>query len=111
MKEEKTKKDQRGFGFTPNKKDAEPAKEKKPPQEQKNLFGDKDQIYNTIQAEISIIVAGIGSCYDSIEKQKEKVVIFQRRKDNLERAARSVAKMRDEELSKKKAEKKEKGEK
>ena len=73
--------------------------------EQKNLFGDKDQIYNTIQSEISIIVAGIGSCHDSIEKQKEKLVIFQKRKDNLEKAARSVAKMRDEELKKKKEEK------
>ncbi|GAG39007.1 unnamed protein product [marine sediment metagenome] len=73
--------------------------------EQKNLFGDKDQIYNTIQAEISIIVAEIGACHDSIGKQEDKIHIRQRRKDNLERAARSIAKMRDEELKKKKEEK------
>ncbi len=73
--------------------------------EQTNLFGDKDQIYNTIQAEISIIVAGIGACHDSIGKQEDKIHILQVRKDNLERAARSVAKLRDEELKKKKEEK------
>ncbi|MCK4760493.1 MAG: hypothetical protein KAT69_10620 [Candidatus Aminicenantes bacterium] len=73
--------------------------------EQKNLFGDKDQIYNTIQSEISIIVAGIVSCHESIEKQKDKLTILQKRKDNLERAARSVVKIRDEELSRKKGEK------
>lgn len=73
--------------------------------EQSNLFGDKDQIYNTIQAEISILVAGIGACHDSIGKQEDKIHIFQRRKDNLERAARSIAKMRDEENKKKKEEK------
>lgn len=73
--------------------------------EQTNLFGDKDQIYNTIQSEISIIVAGIVSCHESIEKQKDKLTILQKRKDNLEKAARSVAKLRDEELKKKKEKK------
>ena len=76
--------------------------------DQTNLFGDKDQIYNTIQSEISIIVAGIGTCNDSISKQRDKLIILQKRKDNLERAARSVAKLRDEELSKKKEQEKSK---
>ena len=69
--------------------------------EQTSLFGEKDQLYNTIQEEISIVVSMIGSCQDSIDKKEEQIVILQKRKDNLERAAKTAAKMRDEELSKK----------
>ena len=74
-------------------------------EEQKNLFGDKDQLYNTIQEEISIVVAMIVANQDSIDKKKDQNTALQKRKDNLERAARTAAKMRDEELSKKKKEK------
>jgi len=70
-------------------------------EQQTNLFGEKDQLYNTIQEEISIVVSMIGSCQDSIDKKEEQIVILQKRKDNLERAAKTAAKMRDEELSKK----------
>ena len=69
-------------------------------EEQAPLFGDKDQLYNTIQEEISIVVAMIVSCQDSIDKKEEQIVVLKKRKDNLERAARTAAKMRDEELSK-----------
>lgn len=75
------------------------------PGEQTNLFGDKDQLYNTIQEEISIVVAMIVANQDSIDKKKDQNTALQKRKDNLERAARTAAKMRDEELSKKKEEK------
>ncbi len=75
------------------------------PGEQTNLFGDKDQLYNTLQEEISIVVAMIQANQEAISKKKDQVVGLQKRKDNLERAARTVAKMRDEELKKKKEEK------
>lgn len=70
-------------------------------EEQTNLFGEKDQLYNTIQEEISIVVAMIKACQDAIDKKEEMISALQKRKDNLERAARTAAKMRDEELSKK----------
>ncbi|MCK5127960.1 MAG: hypothetical protein KAR42_17005 [candidate division Zixibacteria bacterium] len=85
-------------------KEEKKPEEKKKDQGQANLFGDKDQIYNTIQTEISIIVSQIGSRQDSIDKQKVQIIVLQKRKDSLERAARSVAKMRDEEIKRKKEE-------
>lgn len=111
MKKEKTKilKERYAGSFTGKKSKVlvtlDTAKEKKPQQEQKNLFGDKDQLYNTLQEEISIVVAMIQVNHESIDKKKEQNVGLQKRKDNLERAARTAAKMRDEELSKKKEEK------
>ena len=76
---------------------------KKP--EQTNLFGEKDQLYNTIQEEISIVVDMIKGCQDAIDKKEEQISTLQKRKNNLERAAKTAAKLRDEELSKKKEEK------
>ena len=73
--------------------------------EQTNLFGEKDQLYNTIQEEISIIVAMIKANQDSIEKKEDQNTALQKRKDNLERAAKTAAKLRDEELKEKKEEK------
>lgn len=70
-------------------------------EEQTNLFGEKDQLYNTIQEEISIVVDMIKGCQDSIDKKEDQIKDLQKRKDKLERAARTAAKMRDEELSKK----------
>lgn len=69
--------------------------------EQTNLFGEKDQLYNTIQEEISIVVDVIKGCQDSIDKKEDQIKELQKRKDKLERAAKTAAKMRDEELSKK----------
>ena len=74
---------------------------KKDKGEQTNLFGEKDQLYNTIQEEISIVVDVIKGCQDSIDKKEDQIKELQKRKDKLERAAKTAAKMRDEELSKK----------
>lgn len=70
-------------------------------EEQTSLFGEKDQLYNTIQEEISIVVEVIKGCQDSIDKKEDQIKELSKRKDKLERAAKTAAKMRDEELSKK----------
>ncbi len=94
-------KDQKGFGFTPNKKDVEPAKEKKPQAAQPNLFGEQDAAYNTIQEEITIVADEMQGCRDAIEKKEDRLTHLIGRKGKLDRAAETVAKLRDGALKKK----------
>ena len=89
MKEEQKLKDEK-------KKDPK----KKP--DQPNLFGEQDQVYNTIQEEISIIVAGIVSGQEAISKKEDQVADLMERKQKLEKAALTVAKLRDAKLGEKK---------
>ena len=70
--------------------------------DQPNLFGEQDQVYNTIQEEISIVVDAIQSCQDSIEKKEDQLTELIGRKGKLDRAAETVAKLRDKTLKKKK---------
>lgn len=86
------------------KKEKEP--KKKP--DQPNLFGEQDQVYNTIQEEISIIVAGIVSAQEAISKKEDQVADLMERKQKLEKAAITVAKLRDAKLEKKPGKKEEK---
>ena len=76
-------------------------KVKKPQEENQPLFGEKDQVYNTIQEEISIVVDAIKGCQDSIEKKEEQITALEKRKAQLDIAAVTVAKLRDGALEKK----------
>ena len=77
-------------------------KEKKAkPQEDQPLFGEKDQAYNTIQEEISIVVDAIKGCQDAIDKKETQIVELRKRKERLDKAAATVAKLRDDALEKK----------
>lgn len=74
--------------------------------DQPNLFGEQDQVYNTIQEEISIVVDAIKGCHDAIEKKKEQLEDLEKRKWKLDKAAVTVAKLRNGALKKKGKEKK-----
>ena len=77
-------------------------KEKKAkPQEDQPLFGEKDQVYNTIQEEITIVADAIKGCYDAIEKKEDQLDDLQKRSEKLHKAATTVAKLRDGALEKK----------
>jgi len=86
--------------------EAKDPKKKKP--DQPNLFGEQDQVYNTIQEEISIIVAAIVSGQEAISKKEDQIADLMERKQKLEKAALTVAKLRDSKLKKREKEKKEK---
>jgi len=79
-------------------------KKKKP--DQPNLFGEQDQVYNTIQEEISNLVAAINSALEAISKKEDQVADLIERKRKLDKAAITVAKLRDAKLKKKGKEKK-----
>lgn len=66
------------------------------------LFGEKDQLYNTLQEEISIVVAAIEAGREAISKKEDQVRDLIERKNKLEKAASTAAKYRDEDLEKKK---------
>jgi len=74
--------------------------------DQPNLFGEQDQVYNTIQEEISIIVAAIVAGQEAISKKEDQIADLMERKQKLEKAAVTVAKLRDSKLEKKKEKKK-----
>ena len=77
---------------------------KKP--DQPNLFGEQDDAYNTIQEEITIVVDAIQGCRDIIKKKDEQLTELITRKGKLDRAAETVAKLRDGALKKKTKEEK-----
>ncbi len=79
----------------------EEAKDPKKKPDQPNLFGEQDQVYNTIQEEISIIVAAIVAGQEAISKKEDQIADLQERKQRLEKAAGTVAKLRDAKLKKK----------
>jgi len=95
MKKEKTKilKEKHADSFE--------GKKTKKKDDQPNLFGEQDQVYNTIQEEISIIVAAIVSGQEAISKKEDQIADLMERKQKLEKAAITVAKIRDEKLKKK----------
>jgi len=69
--------------------------------DQPNLFGEQDQVYNTIQEEISIIVATMVAGQEAISKKEDQLADLSERKQKLEKAAVTVAKLRDAKLKKK----------
>ena len=71
-------------------------KEKKP--DQPNLFGEQDQVYNTIQEAISTATADIVSAQEAISKKEDQVAALMEWKQKLEKAALTVAKLRDSKL-------------
>lgn len=73
---------------------------KKP--EQPNLFGEADQLYNTIQEEISIVVAMIETTQEAISKKEDLLADLKERKQKLDKAAATAVKVRDKELKEKK---------
>lgn len=75
-------------------------KAKKP--DQPNLFGEQDQVYNTIQEAISTATADIVSAQETISKKEDQVADLMEWKQKLEKAALTVAKLRDAKLDKKK---------
>lgn len=79
--------------------EAKDPKKKKP--DQPNLFGEQDQVYNTIQEEISIVVAAIEAGNEAISKKEDQVADLMERKRKLDLAAVTVAKLRDAKLKKK----------
>lgn len=84
----------------------EKVKDPKKKPDQPNLFGEQDQVYNTIQEEISIIVTQISAGYEAISKKEDQVTDLVERKQKLDKAALTVAKLRDAELKKEKEKKK-----
>ena len=76
-------------------------KDSKKKPDQPNLFGEQEQVYNVIQEEISILVAGIVSAQEAISKKEDQVKDLMERKQKLEKAALTVAKLRDAKLEKK----------
>lgn len=84
-------------GFMPNQKDMKPAKEKDPKKkpDQPNLFGEQDEVYNTIQEEITIVADAIQGCHDAIGKKEDQLDDLQKRSQKLHAAAATVAKLRD----------------
>lgn len=74
--------------------------------DQPNLFGEQDQAYNTIQEEITIVVDEMKACRDAIEKKEDRLTDLEKRKGKLDKAAATVAKLRDGALEKKAKEKK-----
>ena len=77
-------------GKNPKKKDDQP-----------NLFGEQDQVYNTIQEAISTATADIVAAQEAISKKEEQVAALMEWKQKLEKAALTVAKLRDAKLEKK----------
>jgi len=69
---------------------------------QPGLFGEADQLYNTIQEELSLVDADIKSCQDSIEKKEDQLTDLRTRRLKLDKAAASAVKLRDKELKEKK---------
>lgn len=63
--------------------------------DQPNLFGEQDEVYNTIQEEITIVADAIKGCQDAIEKKEDQLTELFGRKGKLDRAAATVAKIRD----------------
>lgn len=74
--------------------------------DQPNLFGEQDQVYNTIQEEISIVVDEIKGCTSTILKKEEQITALEKRKEGLDIAAATVAKIRNGALKKKEKKKK-----
>ena len=105
MKKEKTKilKERYAGSFTGKKSKVlvtlDTAKEKKP--DQPNLFGEQDQVYNTIQEAISTATAAIVSGQEAISKKEDQVADLMEWKQKLEKAALTVAKRRDAKLTEK----------
>lgn len=79
---------------------------KKSAADQPNLFGEQDQVYNTIQEEITIVVEAIEGCQSTIIKKEEQITALERRKERLDKAAETVAKIRNGALKKKEQKKK-----
>lgn len=75
---------------------------------QPNLFGEHDEVYNTIQEEITIVVDEMTGCRDTIEKKEDRYEDLRKRKARLDKAAETVAKLRDA-APKKKAKEEKKG--
>lgn len=84
------------------------AKEKKP--DQPNLFGEQDQVYNTIQEALSTATADIASAQEAISKKEDQIVVLMEWKQKLEKSALTVAKLRDAKLEKKPGKKEKKKE-
>lgn len=109
MKKEKSKilKEKYAGKFTGkgDKAKLEKAREETKKPDQPNLFGEQDQVYNTIQEEISIVVAAIVSAQEAISKKEDQVADLMERKQKLEKAAVTVAKLRDSKLGKKRKKK------
>lgn len=70
-------------------------KTKKKAADQPNLFGEQDEVYNTIQEEITIVADAIQGCHDAIEKKEDQLGDLQKRSQKLHTAAATVAKIRD----------------
>jgi len=69
--------------------------------DQPNLFGEQDQVYNTIQEEITIVIALAEACEETISKKEDQLEELWKRKRKLDKAAATVAKLRDAGLKKK----------
>jgi len=69
---------------------------------QPGLFGEADQLYNTLQEEISIVVALIEAAQEAISKKEDQLEDLRERKKKLDKAAESAVKLRDKELKEKK---------
>jgi hypothetical protein len=85
----------------------EEAKDPKKKPDQPNLFGEQDEVYNTIQEEITIVADAIQGCHDAIGKKEDQLEDLQKRSQKLHTAAATVAKIRDAGPKEKAKEKKE----
>lgn len=79
----------------------EEGKDPKKKPDQPNLFGEQDQVYNTIQEALSTATADIASAQEAISKKEDQIVVLMEWKQKLEKSALTVAKLRDSKLEKK----------
>lgn len=66
----------------------EPAVEIHSAEEEKNLFGEADQLYNTIHTEITIVNEEIEKTQKAVDRGIKKIEKLADRKENLDEAAR-----------------------
>lgn len=67
--------------------------EERKPENQVNLFGEADMLYNTIHTELTIVNEDIDKLRKAIESKEKKIEKLEDRKENLEEAAK-IAKAR-----------------